>query len=292
MGIVKGKRPGPRRTLMYAEHGVGKSSWAAGAPNPLFLDIEEGTNDLDVSRWDEPISSYTQLIGILEWVRHQPHDYHSLVLDTLDWIEKLIFKDISQNAGVATVQDIDFGKGPPRAVPKWDFLLSQLALIQSQRRMGIILLSHARLEKVSPPDAPAYDRYSPDLWSNGKNEGVAPIIQEWCDEVFFVRKKRIVRTEGKGLNERGLAIGTEEREMLTSDSGFARAKNRLNMPPVLPVPRESPWSEYHKYIVANKPTKPAVVSGTDIRGLVVEGSSKPKGDPAMIEEMQERFASV
>lgn len=289
MGIVSGKRPGPRRTLLYAEHGVGKSSWAAGAPNPLFLDVEQGTNDLEVSRWDESIVSYHQLVSVLEWVRTQPHEFHSLVLDTLDWTEKLIFKDITSAAGVSAISDIDFGKGPPRAIPKWEFLLNELALIQSQRRMGIILLSHARLEKVTPPDAPAYDRYSPDLWTNAKNEGVAPVIQEWCDEVFFARKKRIVRTEGKGLNERGMIIGTEEREMLTSDSGFARAKNRLNMPPVVQIPRDSPWSEYHKYIVANKPTKPAVSSGDDIGGLVVEGSSKPPREqpPEMKEAMKE-----
>lgn len=287
MGIISGKRPGPRRTLLYAEHGVGKSSWAAGSPNPLFLDVEQGTNDLDVARWDEAIYSYHQLIAILEWVRTQEHSFHTLVLDTLDWTEKLIFKDITTAAGVATVNDIDFGKGPPRAIPKWDLLLSQLATIQAQRRMGIVLLSHARLEKVTPPDAPAYDRYSPDLWTNAKNEGAASIIQEWCDEVFFVRKKRIVRTEGKGLNERGMIIGTEEREMLTSDSGFARAKNRLNMPSVVAVPRESPWSEYRKYIVANKPPKPAEQIGSaDIGGLVVEGSSKPQ-PPEVQEGMKE-----
>lgn len=287
MGIVTGKKPGPRRALCYAEHGVGKSSWAAGAPRTLFIDVEQGTNDLDISRWDEPITSYAQLVSVLEWVRTQPHDFATLVLDTLDWVEKLIFKDITQAAGVVAVADIDFGKGYPRAIPKWDFLLHQLALIQSQRRMGVVLLSHARLEKVTNPEGPPYDRYSPDLWTNARNEGVSPTIQEWCDEVFFLRKKRFVRTEGKGFNEHGVVVGSEEREMLTSDTAWARAKNRLNMPPIVPVHKASPWSEYAKYIAQNKPVAPPVLSGADLGGIVVEGSSKPKPPADVVEGMKE-----
>lgn len=288
MGVVTGKKPGPRRLLFYAAHGVGKSTFASHAPNPLFMDIEEGTHDLDVARWDQPITSYTDFISVLEWVRHQNHDFQTLVIDTIDWLEKLIFKDITQAAGVSAMTDIDFGKGFPRAIPKWEFILNTLELIQRQRRMGIVLLSHARIEKVANPEGTQYDRYAPDLWTNARNEGVGNMIQEWASEVFFARKKRFVRTEGKGFNERGVVAGTEEREMLTSDSAYASAKNRLNMPPIVPMA----WSEYHKYIVANKPTKPAVASGADLAGMVVEGSSKPKGDSEMTREMEERFASV
>ena len=80
MGISKGKKPGPRRLLLYANHGVGKSTFASSAPNPVFIDIEEGTKDLDVARWDEPVFSYTQFFSILEHFRREPHDFQTLVL--------------------------------------------------------------------------------------------------------------------------------------------------------------------------------------------------------------------
>ena len=283
MGIATGKKPGPRRLLAYAAHGVGKSTFASHAPNPLFLDIEEGTHDLDVARWDEPITSYTNFVSVLEWVRHQQHSYQTLVIDTIDWLEKLIFHDIATAAGVISISDIDFGKGPPRAIPKWNFILNTLELIQRQRRMGIVLLSHARIEKVANPEGTQYDRYSPDLWTNARNEGVGNMVQEWCSEVFFLRKKRFVRTEGKGFNEHGVVVGSEEREMLTSDTAYASAKNRLGMPTTLPML----WSEYAKYIAANKPAKPPVISGADLGGIVVEGSSKKPQPPEVVEGMKE-----
>lgn len=285
MGIITGKKPGPRRLLAYAAHGVGKSTFASHAPNPLFLDIEEGTHDLDVARWDQPITSYMAFVSVLEWVRHQQHDYQTLVIDTIDWLEKLIFQDIATQAGVVSVADIDFGKGYPRSIPKWSFILNTLEIIQRQRRMGIVLLSHARIEKVANPEGTQYDRYAPDLWTNARNEGVGNMVQEWCSEVFFLRKKRFVRTEGKGFNEHGVVVGSEEREMLTSDTAYASAKNRLNMPTAVPML----WSEYTKYILANKPSAPPVVSGADIGGFVVEGSSKPKGDHEMTKELAEVF---
>lgn len=281
MGIVSGKRPGPRKLLLYAPHGVGKSSFAANAPNPLFLDIEQGTHDLDVARWDESITSFAQFKYILDWVHSTDHGFSTLVIDTIDWLEKLIFAEIANAASVQAVADIDFGKGFPRAIPRWEAVLNKLDAIKRDRRMGIILLGHARVEKVSNPEGTQFDRYAPDLWTNARNEGVGNMVQEWCDEVFFARKKRFIRTEGKGFNEHGVAVGTEEREILTSDSAWASAKNRLSMPAIIPMPQDNPWGVYRQYIAANRPTvseqvtKPVTPSSTSIAGLVVDGSSKP-----------------
>lgn len=287
MGIVTGKRAGPRKVMLYAAHGVGKSTFAAGAPDPLFLDIEQGTNDLDIARWDEPITSFNQFGGILAWVRAQQHEFKTLVIDTIDWLERLMAADITAAAGKETLADIDFGKGAPRLLPKWERVLTVLDAIHRERNMGIILLAHARVEKVTPPDGTAYDRYSPDLWTNARNEGVGNFIQEWCTEVFFARLKKVTVTEGKGFNERARAIGTQEREMLTTDSAWASAKNRLGMPGVVPMT----WEVYRDYIVKNRPSAPP--SAVPIEGLVTEGSSKPQPSPeavAGLAEMNEMFS--
>ncbi|NBW12846.1 MAG: hypothetical protein EBR82_32965 [Caulobacteraceae bacterium] len=80
MGVVKGRIAGPRKLLLYGDHGVGKSSFAASAPEPLFLDIEGGTNDLDVARWDEPIKTMASAISVLNWVYTQEHGFRTLII--------------------------------------------------------------------------------------------------------------------------------------------------------------------------------------------------------------------
>ncbi|MFN9292481.1 MAG: AAA family ATPase, partial [Planctomyces sp.] len=45
--ITTGKKAVPRRVMLYGTHGIGKSSWAAQAPGVLFLNVEDGLNDID-----------------------------------------------------------------------------------------------------------------------------------------------------------------------------------------------------------------------------------------------------
>jgi hypothetical protein len=152
--------------------------------------------------------------------------------------------------------------------------------------MMIVLLAHVKIEHVKNPEGQEYDRFSPGLFTNKNNEGAGKVVQEWCDEVFFMRKKKFVRTEDVGFNKtRGVAVGTEEREMLASESAFASAKNRLNMPSVLTLPQENAWSVYMQYIQANRIAKPAAISESlppiveqpqgNLAGVVIDGTSKP-----------------
>ncbi|NBW12845.1 MAG: hypothetical protein EBR82_32960 [Caulobacteraceae bacterium] len=115
--------------------------------------------------------------------------------------------------------------------------------------MMIILLAHAKIERRKNPEGTEYDCYSPGLYTDKKNEGPGKIVQEWCDEVFFIRKKKIVRTEKEGFGrERGIAMGSEDREILASETAWASAKNRLNMPTIVDLPRQNAWSVYMQYI--------------------------------------------
>ena len=50
MKFISGKKPKPRTTVLYGVHGVGKTTWAAQAPNPIVVDVEDGSADLDVTR--------------------------------------------------------------------------------------------------------------------------------------------------------------------------------------------------------------------------------------------------
>jgi len=297
MAVSRGKVAGPRKLLLYADHGIGKSTFAASAPNPVFIDIEGSTNDLNVERWTEPRWAYHSVVTALQYYRNQDHGFNTLVIDTVDWLERLIFGQISGSAGVAAITDIDFGKGLPRAIPMWEFILRELDAIYVERRMMIILLAHARIEHVKNPEGQEYDRFAPGLHTNKNGEGAGKILQEWAHEVFFGRKEKIVMTEGKGFNERSRAVGTERREMLTSESAFASAKNRLGMPSMV----DMSWQTYMHYIKASKPAAPTaapvpvvvppvvVEELGDIEGVVVNGSSKRPESP-LIAEMESHFS--
>lgn len=269
MKIIKGIVPAPRRIMLYGEHGVGKGTWASKAPGAFFLDIEGGLNDIDCVR-TEKLGSAKQVSDALTWLLHEEHDYKTCVIDTVDWLEQLIHRQIvtdEGNAKIKSIADIGYGKGYARSVPIWSWFLSQFEQLRTQRKMAIVLLSHAKVERYESPESESYDRYSPDLHKSSSS-----IIQEWCDEVLFASTRVYTKKQDEGFNRtRNVAVGGKERFIRTSESASSIAKNRLNLPAELPLE----WSAYMAAVNAYYAgARPATVTGVDISGIVNDGSSK------------------
>lgn len=262
MKIIKGPKARARRLLLYGQEGVGKTTFAAGAPRPIFLDFENGTNDLDVER-TELIKSWGQLKEAISWLTYEPHDYRSLVIDTVDWLEKVIWKYVCDAGQVDSIEKYEkgFGKGYVKAAEGWQALVGLLDECVETRGLNVILLGHCQAVKVDSPEQETYQQFSPDL-----HKFAASILREWADEVFFASFRVFIRKEELGFKkERNIAVGKDDRYIQTRHSAGVQAKNRL---PSLPNEIELSWAAYE----AHWP-KPAASSG-NIAGVVVNGSSK------------------
>lgn len=262
MKINKGKRAAPRRVLLYGVAGVGKSTWASQAPTPLFLNIEDGLSDIDCDS-TQPLRTFADVLDAINWLITNESEYKTVVVDSLDWVEKLIHKDIAIAAGKETIADIDFAKGYERAEPNWRLFLDFLSNLRS-KGLAVILLAHSRIQKFVHPELGAYDRYVPDLYVNSKGEGPVNTIMEWCDEILFADYKTYTRTEGKGITAKQFGIGGTERYIRTKSSATCIAKNRLSMPDEI----DMSFGTYAGYVKAARPT------AGNIEGIVVGGSSK------------------
>ena len=261
MKIVRGRKIQPRRVLLYGTHGIGKSSWAAQAPDVLFLNLEDGLNDIDAAK-TEHLASLDLVVEALTFLASQKHDFKWLAVDTVDWLEALIHQDVADKAGKPCIGDIKFGEGYRSAQAYWDKLLTQLDWLRTECGMGIILLAHASIEKFRDPMGDSYDRYQPAL-----HQTAAATLQEWCDEVLFASYRVNTRTEEEGFGKkRVIAGGSGERLIRCTETPAALAKNRLTMPDVI----EFNWQAYASYFPQVTPTAPA----GNIAGVVVDGSSK------------------
>lgn len=271
--------------MLYGPHGVGKGTWAACAPSPIFLDIEDGLGDIECER-TEVLGTFHQVCEALTWLVSGDHGYKTVVVDTIDWLEQLIHRQVANDASVKSIADIGYGKGYSRAVPMWNWFISQLDQLRKQRKMAVILLSHAKVERFESPESESYDRYSPDL-----HKSSCSLVQEWCDEVLFANFRVFTKKQDEGNRSRTIAVGGKERFIRTSESASSVAKNRLNLPDELPLS----WSAYANAMAkhyASMQREPEVKSvGADIAGIVVDGSSKPKDAAyeAVVEEAKQVF---
>ena len=230
----------PRRTLLYGPGGIGKSTWAAKFPAPIFLPTEEGANDLppEIARYPL-ITEWDQLMYYLGELIQEPHEYRAAVLDTADWAQAIGWRKVCREAGVDQIGDIKYGRGYGFAANLFRQLCQALDYLKDHRGMDIILLAHAECEKFEDPEHPSYDRYQPKL-----HEHVTNLLIEWCDEVFFADFRKVVQAEDAGFNRTiGKAKTTGQRIMRCTARPAAMAKNRLSMPDEIPFD----FTEYAKF---------------------------------------------
>lgn len=220
----------PRRALVYGTHGIGKSTFGAMADAPIFIQTEDGIGDIECDRF--PLSQrFNDVIAALGELYSQPHEYRTLVLDSLDWLERLIWSHVCQRRGVESMEDIPYGKGYVFALTHWREVLAGLDALRNERGMHVILIAHAQIEKFANPETDTYDRYSPRLQKHA-----SALVQEWCDEVLFATYKVHTKTIKEGFdNKRVQGIGTGERIMRTTERPAHVAKNRLGLPEEIPL---------------------------------------------------------
>ncbi len=228
--IQRGKTVAPRRTLIYGVHGVGKSTFGSMAEKAVFIQTEDGLGDVECERF--PVAErYGHVIAALAELYTEQHEYQTVVLDSLDWAERLIWAEVCQNRGVESIEDIGYGKGYVFALTHWREVLAGLDALRNERGMHVILIAHAQIERFANPETDSYDRYTPRL-----QKLASALIQEYCDEVLFATYRIHTKTVNEGFDRtRVQGIGTGERIIRTTERPAHVAKNRLNLPDEIPL---------------------------------------------------------
>lgn len=228
--IITGAKPGPRRMLVYGTAGIGKSTFATNAPAPIVIQTEDGLGEIDCHKF--PVA--TSLDEVLESIADlytEEHSYQTVVLDSLDWLERLTWAKVCENRQVANIEDIGYGKGYAFSLSHWRDVLDGLTALREVKGMTVILIAHAKIERFENPETDAYDRYMPRL-----HKTASALVSEWCDEVLFATYRVHTKTVDEGFNKKRVqGIGDGERVLRTSERPSHLAKNRLGLPDELPL---------------------------------------------------------
>lgn len=242
--IVCGKAPAPRRVMLYGTHGIGKSTFAACAPKPIFLQTEDGLGEIDCDKLPL-VTNFNEAMGALSELYTEKHPYQTVVVDSLDWLERLIWAEVCRKRNVENIEEIGYSKGYVFALTQWREFLEGLSALRANRKMTVVLIAHARIERFENPETESYDRYVPRL-----HKLAAAIVQEWCDEVLFATYKVYTKQSDEGFNRKRIqGVGSGERILRTQERPAHVAKNRLNLPDELPLD----WNAYAQYLTIDTP---------------------------------------
>lgn len=253
----------PSRLIFQAIEGLGKTSFAAQAPAPIFLMArgETGLETLiDANRLPETphfpeIQSWTETLAALEAIRTKEHQYKTVVLDALNGFERLCHEHVcaaSFNNDWTDKGFASYGKGPDVALPEWRMFLSLLDRIREERRCAVICLAHVRVKTFKNPEGPDYDRYTADM-----NEKTWGLTHRWADIVLF--GNFVIESVKERGELRGKGRGGQQRMAYTERHAAWDAKNRHGLPEEIDLgdsPAEA-WSNFVKALKAGANVKEA-----------------------------------
>ena len=231
MNITRGPVKSAIKVGIYGPEGVGKTTFASNFPGVVFIDTEGSTKHMDVARFDAP-QELSDVHEQLTWVLGNSEQIGTVVIDTVDWLEKLIFKAVCAEKKIQNIEDIGYGKGYVYAKQKMQQILELLDAIVA-RGVHVVLVCHSMIRKFEQPDEMgSYDRYM--LKLNEKN--IAPIVKEWLDMLLFCNYKTDVVTASDGKTKK--ARGGQKRIMYANHSACWDAKNRFGLPDEMPMEYE------------------------------------------------------
>lgn len=219
------------RVMIYGPHGLGKTTFGAGAPNPIMILTEDGLGRLEVDHF--PLAtSYQDVIDAIGTLYNEEHNFSTVVIDSLDWLDNLIWQDIHAKHDDKALA---YGKGAVIAADYWRQILDGLSALRDDKGMAVVMIAHTEIKRFDSPETEPYDRYRPKLQDRS-----SALIQEWCDGVFFCNYRVVTKETEVGFNKevrRGITTG--ERLMYTTEKPAYLAKNRYGLPDQLPLSWEA-----------------------------------------------------
>jgi len=204
-----------KRIILYGDTGIGKSSLAFLAPNPVFLGLDEGGGQLRRPITDEPpvripgLETFSDTRDALQQVDlFDPYD--TVVVDTVtilqDWAEPHVVTTIPTEKGARVKNLIGYGynkgykhlynvmKGP---LQDCDELI--------RRGKNVILIAQAGLHNVPNPGGEDYLRAGLRLHVD-KSWNIESLYCEWADYVLgvdyynaFVKDKRVTGSTDRAV---------------------------------------------------------------------------------------------
>lgn len=228
------RKPAERPVIITicGDSGMGKTSLAATFPNPIFIRAEDGMQAIPEANRPDAFPLITNVAMLWEQITaviHEPHDYKTLVIDSVTALERLFMAEVlAMDPKARSINQAlgGYGAGTAAVAAMHQRVRKGAGLANVNRGMHIVFVAHADVETMKLPDADDYMRYSLRLPS----KSLPPYVDD-VDVVGFVRLEMFTKGDE---GERKRAVSNGDRELIVHASASCVSKNRYDITEPLP----------------------------------------------------------
>lgn len=233
-----------QKILVYGVQGLGKTTFGATFSNPVLLPIEDGAAAIDMQAFPL-VTTFQQIVDAIQAL-HGDHKFKTLVIDSLDWMEPLLWKACCEHFNKGSIEEFGYGKGYIEVDKWWRHVMGGLDSLRYNKGMDIILLAHSEVKHIEPPDTDPYDTYQIKM-----QKRAFALWQEYADMVLFLNYKVNVQKTKAGIGEERIrGIGTGDRMIYTSERPAWKAKSRWALPDEILIGKDKTWAAFHEQLEA------------------------------------------
>ena len=204
--ISKTRRVRAPKVVVVGTGKIGKTTFAAMAPNAIGILTEDGAEAVDAQAF--PLaSSLAEVYAAIDTLINQEHEFQTLFIDSLDWLEPMVQDYVCKQNNWKNIEQPGFGKGYVAAAEEWRNLLSGLEVLRAAKGMGIILIAHDKIKRIEDPLTEGYDSHVLKL-----HDRAAALVSEWADVVGYAGYRIFTSKTDAGFgNKETKATTTGER---------------------------------------------------------------------------------
>jgi hypothetical protein len=197
----KQKMKRPPIVLAYGEKKIGKTTFGAAFPKPVFLCGEDGAHAIADHRYpsEGQIASWAENLNYTRAIAYGKHEHQTLVADTAGPLASLCLDHTVKLSDKPTWEKMGWGKEED-LIREWRVWLSLLEHCRNKRNMTVVILAHAIQAGVQ--DSQLGEKYY--VWQGDMQRSVWNFTSNWADIVLYAAKERSLL--GLGDDERTRAM--------------------------------------------------------------------------------------
>ena len=206
--ISRTKRLRAPKIVIAGPGKIGKTTFAASAPNAIGILTEDGADAVDAAAF--PLcKSLDDVYSAISTLINEEHDYQSVFLDSLDWLEPLLQQHVCAANKWASIEAPGYGKGYIAAAEEWRNLLAGFEALRQKKNMAVILIAHDKIKHFESPMHDGYDQYTIKL-----NDRATALVQEWADVIGWANYQIVTTESDAGYGQKETKARTTGKRIL------------------------------------------------------------------------------